>query len=138
MARETYGDHFKSSYLNMALNKKILEIQKAATKKANQTYWLIYYNERAIEKEGCQTKKYFEVFNTCCKVAFFTAIIKLQNYNLVLDDDANHTSADDLDDPHMEEKDNEITEKFGYNRFMLDDAWSIGWERLERDNVRKR
>ena len=26
MARETYGDHFKSSCLNMAFNKKILEI----------------------------------------------------------------------------------------------------------------
>ena len=39
------------------------------------------YNERVIEKEGFQTRKYFEVFNTCCKLAFFTAITKLQNYN---------------------------------------------------------
>ena len=60
-----------------------------------------------------------------------------ENFALVLDDDANCTSTDDLDYPHMEEKDDEITEKVGYNRFMLDDVWSIGWERLERDNVRK-
>ena len=57
---------------------------------------------------------------------------------LVLDDDANCTSANDLDNPHMEEKDDEITEKVGYNRFMLDAVWSTGWERLERDNVREK
>ena len=56
---------------------------------------------------------------------------------LVLDDDANRTSVDDLDNPHMEEKDDETTEKVGYNRCMLDDAWSIGCERLEGDNVHK-
>ena len=56
---------------------------------------------------------------------------------LVLDDDANLTSVDDLDYPRMEEKDDEITEKVGYTRFMLDDVWSIGWERLERDDVRE-
>ena len=56
---------------------------------------------------------------------------------LVLDGNANCTSANDLDYPPMEEKDDEITEKVGYNRFMLGDVWSIGWEKLERDNVRK-
>ena len=81
MARETYGDHFKLSYLNMAFKKKILEIQKAATEEATQTYWLMDYNKRTIEKEGYQTMKYFKVFNICCKLAFFTTIIKLQNYN---------------------------------------------------------
>ena len=61
-----------------------------------------------------------------------------ETVDLVVDDDANCTSADDLEKSRMEEKDDDITEKVGYNRFMLDAVWSTGWERLERDNVREK
>ena len=58
-----------------------------------------------------------------------------------MDDDANRVSAGDLDDPVIDEsneKDVVVTKKLGYNRFMIDNVWRIGKERLAKDNVRSK
>ena len=40
------------------------------------------------------------------------------------------------DSPEPDEKDVDISGKLGYNRFMLDDVWVIGTDRMVKDDIK--
>ena len=56
-----------------------------------------------------------------------------------LDDNANRLSIGDLDEPIVDEsneEDGNFTKKLGYNHFMIDNVWKVGKKRLMVDNIR--
>ena len=57
------------------------QLQKEATTKADNTYWLMNYNEQLKEKDRYQTVYFFMVIDVYCKLVFFKAILFLQNHN---------------------------------------------------------
>ena len=56
----------------------------------------------------------------------------------VADDDANRLSSGELHSPATEPKDAEITKRLGYNRYMIDNVWKVGRERIRKENVREK
>ena len=60
------------------------------------------------------------------------------NDNLLLDDDATRMTNDRLEQPVKDKKvkeDDAVSNKLGYNRFMVEDVWNVGSARLEKDNI---
>ena len=53
-----------------------------------------------------------------------------------MDDDANRTYVAPLETADPLKKDVDISEDLGYNCFMLHNIWSIGKERLDKDNMK--
>ena len=63
-----------------------------------------------------------------------------QAINAVLDDDANRCAVETIDEPVVDDTrkgDDSISKKLGYNRFMIEDVWKVGRERLKKANVKK-
>ena len=81
MSHETYGDYFKSSCLNIAYQSRMSTLQSDQTKRAEFSYWRMDFNEHSNKTEHYNTTRFFNVFDICCKLAFFKAILELQNHN---------------------------------------------------------
>lgn len=58
----------------------------------------------------------------------------------LLDDDGNRCTDDTMEEPKKDDTrkdDDKISKQLGYNRFMIDDVWKVGKERLEKANIKK-
>lgn len=59
----------------------------------------------------------------------------------LLDDDGNWCTDDTLEEPDKEDSsrkaDDKISKKLGYNRFLVEDVWKVGTDRLQNANIKK-
>ena len=83
IAKETFRDHFKSSCLLMAFQSKMIELERKNTEKVRkEKIWLLDFNERFSNgNKQYSSEMFFKVFDQCCKLAFFKAILTLQCHN---------------------------------------------------------